>query len=133
MTFYLPFTRAWELLAGGALAGAFGRIRHDERASNWRFGLGAALIALSGAILDPHRAFPGWWALLPVAGSALVLSSPAARGSRRLLTRRTMVWVGLISYPLYHWPLLVLFSIVKFRDLTLLERSLAVGLSIVLA
>ena len=59
VTFYLPFTRAWELLAGGALAGTFDRISQDERASNWRFGLGAALIALSGAILDPHRAFPG--------------------------------------------------------------------------
>ena len=135
VTFYLPFTRAWELLAGGALAGTFDRISQDERPSNWRFGVGAALIALSGAILDPHRAFPGWWALLPVAGSALVLSAPAARGSRRLLTGRTMVWVGLISYPLYlwHWPLLVFFSIVKFKDLTLLERPLVVGLSIALA
>jgi hypothetical protein len=46
-----------------------------------------------------------------------------------------MVWVGLISYPLYlwHWPLLVFFSIVKFKDLTLLERPLMVASSIALA
>ena len=37
-----------------------------------------------------------------------------------------MVWIGLISYPLYlwHWPLLVFFAIIKFDPLTLLEREL---------
>jgi hypothetical protein len=46
-----------------------------------------------------------------------------------------MVWIGLISYPLYlwHWPLLVYFALVKFAPLTLLERGLIVGLSFALA
>ncbi len=37
-----------------------------------------------------------------------------------------MVWIGLISYPLYlwHWPLLVFGAIIKFGPLTLLEREL---------
>ena len=37
-----------------------------------------------------------------------------------------MVWIGLISYPLYlwHWPLLVFAGIIKFGPLTLLERQL---------
>ena len=134
-TFYLPFTRAWELLAGGALACGWSRIDHGELASNVRGGAGAVLIAIAIFVLDRGRAFPGWWAALPVVGSALVLSAPLAWGCRHLLANRPMVWVGLISYPLYlwHWPLLVFFAIIKFSALTTLERALIVLLSILLA
>ena len=38
-------------------------------ASNWQAAMGLVLIALAAGLLDPHRAFPGWWAILPVAGS----------------------------------------------------------------
>ncbi|MGA7810459.1 acyltransferase family protein [Bradyrhizobium sp.] len=134
-TFYLPFTRAFELLAGAALACVWGRLGPSGAASNWRAGLGIVLIAVAAAILDPRRAFPGWWAVLPVAGSALVLSAPSAWTNRHLLASRPFVWVGLISYPLYlwHWPLLVFLTAIKFRPLTPLERELIVVLSIALA
>jgi peptidoglycan/LPS O-acetylase OafA/YrhL len=134
-TFYLPLTRAWELLAGGALAMSFGRIDHGEIASNVRAAVGAVLIGVAVLVLDPNRAFPGWWALLPVAGSALVLSAPGAWGCRHLLSNPSFVWFGLISYPLYlwHWPLRVLFTAIKFGELTLIENWLTIGLSILLA
>jgi Acyltransferase family len=134
-TFYLPFTRAWELLAGGALACAWDRIPQDRSASNWRAGLGMALIATAAALLDPHRAFPGWWAVLPVAGGALLLSAPSAWGVRHLLASPPLVRIGLISYPLYlwHWPLLVFAAIIKFAPLTLLESELVVLASVLLA
>ena len=134
-TFYLPFTRAWELLAGGALACGWSQISQTNTASNWRAAIGLLLIATAAGVLDTHRAFPGWWALLPVAGSALLLSAPAAWGCRHVLTSRPMVWIGLISYPLYlwHWPLLVFFAIIKFEPLTLIERELVLGLSALLA
>jgi peptidoglycan/LPS O-acetylase OafA/YrhL len=134
-TFYLPFTRGWELLAGGALACAWGRVSQTESASNWRAGLGTVLIGLSAAVLDPHRAFPGWWAVLPVAGAALILSAPAAWGCRHLLAGRTGVWFGRISYPFYlwHWPLLVFLALIKFKDLTAIERGLVIGLAVALA
>src|SRR5262249_46139189 len=132
---YLPFTRAWELFAGAALACTWDRILQTVRCNDWRAGIGAALIGIAVVSLDPRSAFPGWWALLPVVGSALLLSAPLAFGARHLLASRPLVFVGGISYPLYlwHWPLLVFFAIVKFAPLTLLERGLVVGLSIALA
>jgi peptidoglycan/LPS O-acetylase OafA/YrhL len=134
-TFYLPFTRAWELAAGAALACGWNRISQTNAASNWRAAAGVVLIAVAAGILDTHRAFPGWWALLPVAGGALLLSAPAAWGCRHVLASRPMVWIGLISYPLYlwHWPLLVFFGLIKFGPLTLSERELILLASAVLA
>jgi peptidoglycan/LPS O-acetylase OafA/YrhL len=134
-TFYLPFTRAWELLAGAALACAWDRIPHDPSSGNWRAGLGIVLIVIAAALLDPHRAFPGWWAVLPVAGGALVLSAPSAWGVRHLLASPPLVRIGLISYPLYlwHWPLLVFAAMIKFAPLTLIEGQLVVLASAMLA
>jgi peptidoglycan/LPS O-acetylase OafA/YrhL len=126
-TFYLPFTRVWELLAGAVLALTWDWIDQSGKASNWRAGAGLALIVLAAAVLNVHRAFPGWWALLPVAGSALLISAPASWINRTLLGWPPMVGIGLISYPLYlwHWPLLVMPAIVKFEPLTLVDRELA--------
>src|SRR6202035_655355 len=104
-------------------------------ASNLRASIGLLLIVAATGVLDTKSAFPGWWAPLPVAGAALVLSAPAAGGCGHLLASPPLVRIGLISYPLYlwHWPLLVFFAIIKFAPLTLLERGLIVGLSFILA
>jgi peptidoglycan/LPS O-acetylase OafA/YrhL len=134
-TFYLPFTRAWELLAGAALACGFSHFDQTSAASNRRAAIGLLLVAAAAAVLDSRSAFPGWWAVLPVTGGALLLSAPEAWGCRHLLASTTFVRIGLISYPLYlwHWPLLVFFAIIKFAPLTLLDRGLVVGLSFALA
>jgi peptidoglycan/LPS O-acetylase OafA/YrhL len=133
--FYLPFTRAWELLAGAALACGWSKVSHSATASNRRAAVGLLLIAAAAAVFDTKSAFPGWWAVLPVGGATLLLSAPAAWFCRSLLASPPLVWTGLISYPLYlwHWPLLVFFGIIKFAPLTLLERGLIVGLSFALA
>src|SRR5437667_6263365 len=134
-TFYLPFTRAWELLAGAALACSWNQLNHSRTVSNLRAFVGIFLIATAAGLLDTKSAFPGGWAVLPVAGAALLLSAPAAWFCGSLLASPALVWIGLISYPLYlwHWPLLVFFGIIKFAPLTLLERGLIVGLSFALA
>ena len=134
-TFYLPFTRGWELLAGAVLACAWDRFDQGESASNRRAATGAALIVASAALLNTHRAFPGWWALLPVVGGVLLLSAPTSWINRHLLGWRPAVSIGLISYPLYlwHWPLLVMAAIIKFAPLTLLETALVLLLSGLLA
>ena len=75
---------------------------------NWFATLG--LLLLLGAMLAlPERHFPGWWALIPTAGTALLLfSGQSAWINRTVLSNKALVFVGLISYPLYlwHWPIL---------------------------
>ena len=124
-TFYLPFTRAWELLAGAALACGWINLSQTAIASNWRAGVGLFLVVSAAAFLDTYSAFPGWWAILPVFGGALLLSAPNGWGCRHVLASPAMVWIGLISYPLYlwHWPLLVYFALIKFAPLTLLSAG----------
>ena len=81
-TFYLPFTRAFELLAGAALARGWDNISQTGAASNVRAIACMALIALAAGLLNSQSLFPGWWAILPIAGSALLLSAPSAWLSR---------------------------------------------------
>jgi peptidoglycan/LPS O-acetylase OafA/YrhL len=134
-TFYLPFTRAFELLIGAVLACGWMNVNNSSAASNRRAWTGVVLISVSAFILDSLRAFPGWWAVLPIAGSALLLSAPAAWLNRAVLASPPLVWIGLISYPLYlwHWPLLVFGGIIKFGPLTLPERELILLVSALLA
>jgi peptidoglycan/LPS O-acetylase OafA/YrhL len=134
-TFYLPFTRAFELLAGAVLACAWSRVDQAVGASNWRAAIGVVLIVVAAGVLDSQRAFPGWWALLPVIGTALLISAPAAWVNRVALASPPLVWIGLISYPLYlwHWPLLVFMGAIKFGPLSLPERELILLASALLA
>lgn len=134
-TFYLPFTRAFELLLGAGLACSWDRVNQTSQASNIRAWIGVAMIAAVAAVLNSHSVFPGWWAILPVAGTALLLSAPGAWICRVVLASPSLVWIGLISYPLYlwHWLLLVFGATIKFAPLTLLERELALIASVLLA
>jgi peptidoglycan/LPS O-acetylase OafA/YrhL len=131
-TFYLPFTRAWELLAGAVLV-QFPR-RKD---ANTEFIAFAGIIAIecSFFFFDARTVFPGWAAALPVGGTMLLLQSEGSFVNRFALANRLAVNVGLISYPLYlwHWPLLVFAEIFKFKPLTDLERGLVVALTFMLA
>lgn len=127
--FYSPLTRFWELLLGGLLA------RHQPRWLGASLA-GAALIVAALLLVDSKRQFPGWWALLPTVGAALVIAGGRdAWINRVVLASRPMVWIGLISYPLYlwHWLLLSMARILEGDGLPLASRLAAVLLSAVLA
>jgi peptidoglycan/LPS O-acetylase OafA/YrhL len=108
--FYSPLSRVWELMIGSVLAYLALRRPHDWfRGSNWQSVTGVLLILGGLLTITNDKAFPGWWALLPTVGAFLVISAgPAAWLNRNVLANRVLVWIGLISYPLYlwHWPLL---------------------------
>ncbi|HEX7160833.1 MAG TPA: acyltransferase family protein [Trebonia sp.] len=112
--YFVTTTRIWELGLGGLLAllpaGLSKRIG--------RCGLlgwaGLALVIASAFVLSGTNAFPGYLALLPAGGAAVLIlgGSAAGRfGPHRLTSTRPMVFVGGISYSLYlwHWPLIVLY------------------------
>jgi peptidoglycan/LPS O-acetylase OafA/YrhL len=118
-TFYLPQTRVWELLAGSVLA--YVTLRKPKLLASYgdRYGdiqslVGAAFIAFGAVFLVQGGAFPGWWALLPTLGAVLVISAGTnACLNRTVLSKRMLVWFGLVSFPLYlwHWPLLAFLRI----------------------
>ena len=117
-SFYSPISRAWELLAGGILANRLVESPDKRPLSlhdNAVAAIGMLAIVGSAIALNRESLFPGAYALLPVLGAVLIISSPNAAVNRILLSSRAMVWIGLISYPLYlwHWPLLSYLAIVR--------------------
>lgn len=106
--FYLPMSRMWELFAGCVLALRPFDKRDNRRVQDFLSLLGLLLIFLALIFIDPLRQYPGSWACLPVAGAVLLLGSKDSFINRRILGWPPLVYVGLISYPLYlwHWPLL---------------------------
>jgi peptidoglycan/LPS O-acetylase OafA/YrhL len=109
--FYLPISRLWELLIGGCIPYATARwsLQTERFRRESSSILGISLIG-AAAYLVPAADFPGWWAVPPVLGSALIIAAGPEATVNRALSRRPLVGLGLISYPLYlwHWPLLVL-------------------------
>ena len=138
-TFYLPQTRIWELLLGAALAALDQRGPQRESpawSANARSAIGMLCIAAGILAITETFQFPGWWALLPTLGTALVISSGSrAWLNRRILSNGALVWFGLISYPLYiwHWPLLSLASLHHGQFPSRNIRLLIVAASIMLA
>jgi peptidoglycan/LPS O-acetylase OafA/YrhL len=115
-TYFLPFSRLWELFVG---AGISLFLQPNLQApwesrllAKWQHGigfLGLSLLVTSVFGIDQLDAFPGWWALLPTIGAALVIvAGQYSLVNRYVLSCKPAVFVGLISYPLYlwHWPIL---------------------------
>lgn len=112
LAFYSSPTRAWEFAAGGLVALLAPTLVRLPR--KWRYslgGVGAVLILLAAYGISSTQSFLGQVALLPVAGSALVLAAGtgASVGVTVLLRLRPLVWIGDVSYGwyLWHWPFIV--------------------------
>jgi peptidoglycan/LPS O-acetylase OafA/YrhL len=108
-TFYLLPTRAWELLAGSLTASAALRWMPKKGLDLWLGPLGLCFIAYAMVGYQRDTVFPGWFALLPVLGTALLLFAgrTSATPVVLLLCNPVASYLGRISYPLYlvHWPI----------------------------
>lgn len=107
--FYLPYMRAWELLAGCLLA--LIDKGQDESCTRAR-SVKCNLLAISGLVMVGCSFFllsvTDADVLLPVIGSVLVLTYGRAGVVSAVLSCKPLVHVGKLSYSLYlwHWPVL---------------------------
>jgi peptidoglycan/LPS O-acetylase OafA/YrhL len=115
--FYLPVTRAWELLIGSGLAlWVSGRPPAAVDSTRQRARLIYEMAALSAIVVlafafwhyNRSTAHPGSRTLLPVLAAAALIATHGTLVHRSILSSRPAVFIGLISYPLYlwHYPLI---------------------------
>lgn len=141
--FYSPVTRFWEFLFGSLLAmlvlygkgwvDAFQRSRWAATSSSL---LGFSILGWGLTAIGKNSYFPGFWALVPVLSTALlIIAGPNALVNRLLLANKVAVWFGLISFPLYlwHWPLLTFLRVVERGTPDRLLRLAAVSVSVLFA
>jgi peptidoglycan/LPS O-acetylase OafA/YrhL len=137
--YYSPINRFWELLSGAILAAVMLKRTDGDKANKWQQAgsiVGLILIVFTMFSLDGQSSFPGWNALAPTVGAALMIGcGPQTLTARRIFSLRAIVWVGLISFPLYlwHWPLLTFARIISSAMPTAQVRFGAVVLSVVLS
>jgi hypothetical protein len=134
----------WELLAGAALAyfggsppaGIAETLVPSRILSNVCAFLGFALIIAGLADHFPSQEFPGKYAILPVLGTVLIIAAgPRAWLNSMFLSHRWVVYVGLISFPLYmwHWPLLTFARILENGELSTIFLGGALLLTVALS
>ena len=112
--YFSTFARAWELGLGAGmalLAPAASRLPQSLRVPLGWCGLGMVLFA--AVDFSSHTSFPGYAALLPVGGSALMVVAglhSTRAGVDRLLAFRPLAYVGDRSYTFYlwHYPALII-------------------------
>lgn len=103
--YYLIFSRAWELFFGSIIA--FISLRKLS-AVRWKMELlsilGISMIAYSVVSFDSETPFPGFYTLVPVLGTCLIIVFADSKSFiGRILSHNVLVFVGLISYSLYLW------------------------------
>jgi peptidoglycan/LPS O-acetylase OafA/YrhL len=109
--FYMPYTRAWELLLGTILSMKLFPAIRSVSLRNCATVAGLALILFAVHYYSSATPFPGLAALVPCVGAALIIGVGESGGSAvgSLLSWRPVASIGLISYSLYlwHWPIIV--------------------------
>ena len=111
--FYNPLGRFWEMMMGAYLAASrpapSAAGASPSARTQWLSSLGILLLVAVMVQLNPERRFPGGWAFAGTLATCLLLAAgPRGWFNRYVLSSKPMVWIGVISYPLYlwHWPLL---------------------------
>lgn len=135
--FYLPQSRAFELMIGMALVIGLGPVWANNLARELAAFAGLGMIAAAAFLYSEETPFPGLAAAMPCLGTALLIST-ASNGSTlisRALSVPAMVAVGRISYSLYlwHWPLFVFAEYEYGERLPITYRVGLIGVAVALS
>ncbi|WP_426515029.1 acyltransferase family protein [Diaminobutyricibacter sp. McL0618] len=135
--YFVTPARVWEFTVGALVALITIRPLPAvvKAALSWA---GLAMVAAALLTFNAGTPFPGYTALLPTVGTALVLMfcrPGVSFGPWRLLSIRPMTFVGDISYGAYlwHWPLIIVLPYILGHDLGTLSRVGILAATIVLA
>jgi peptidoglycan/LPS O-acetylase OafA/YrhL len=138
--YFVTHTRVWELALGALLALAVSRgwaVRGPitSAAAAW---LGLAMIVWTTLTFTSTTAFPGYSALLPTLGTALVIAADGdgvPYSPRTILGWRPSQFLGDVSYSVYlwHWPVVVIAPYALGQPLGLPAKVVAVVLVVALA
>lgn len=112
--FYLPWLRAWELLAG-SLISFLPRERIPVALRRLLAEVGLLGLLATMCLYDEKILFPGFSALPPVlATMALIVGADSRSFAGWILKTPPAQWLGKISYSLYlvHWPVICVISLV---------------------
>lgn len=133
--YFSTFTRVWEFCLGALVALISGG--KSPRGAVLLYYFGWALLFGSFFFIDSNSMFPGYIAMVPVLGAALVIWSNSSMQNNQLLwfTNRANLLISDTSFALYlwHWPLIVFANELtgrKLDDLTLFGLLI---LSVILA
>jgi hypothetical protein len=94
-----------------------------------------AAIICAASVFDSQSPYPGYRALVPVIAAAVLIAARGRWINRVLLGQQGMVFIGLISYPLYlwHFPLMAYARTVWFDAVPRWAMLGVIALSILLA
>ena len=131
--FLIPF-RAWEILAGSVCA--FLLFKKEQVNANEFLSIAGVTAIIASVFLFNHQTpFPSLYTVLPVGGAVLlILFCTPSTWVGKLLSARSVVFLGLISYSLYLWhqPILAFYRIRFMEDYTLVHQSGILALSVVI-
>lgn len=136
-SFFMPFTRAWELLSGSLLA--LYEIRRGRSQaclpSHWAAAVGLLAVLAAIHLFDKHTLHPGPLTIVPVIGSLLLLGFTHKTGLvGRLLSIPPMRYIGAISYSLYlwHYPIFAFWRLSN-PDISDAEKIAAIAITVALS
>lgn len=152
MAFYLPITRLWELMSGALLAqitlfyenlpklfskklNVF-KIKIKTHTISIFFSItGLLLLITSLFVINENNFYQGWVILTIIGTFLLIASEPKNWINKKILSNKFMVFIGLISYPLYlwHWSLFSFANIITSESVTIKLKFVLILISVVLS